>query len=198
MAETYEGWCIIELFGHKRLAGYLRSQEIPGGTLPCLDVPATTPAANEPSWYGEPKPTLAYSKMIGVSAIYGITPVDESVARRAAREIERTNDPLPVSLPALPAGPSSNETSDDAGDNWIRDDDAVHNMVLLAGRHLSREVIESLDDDTVYDIEQWAGSVHLSASDNDDVVVPSKPSVIPDLPEGQWEPVCDCGSSRGE
>ena len=195
MAETYQGWCIVELFGHKRLAGYLRSQEIPGGTLPCLDVPATDPVPGERSWSGAPKPTIGYSKMLGVAAIYGITPVDESVARRAAREIERNNDPLPVSLPALPAGPSSNAAGmdvEDDGGNWVRDDQAVHDMVLLAGRHLSLTVLESLDDDTIYDVEEWAAAVHVNASDNDDVVVPSRPSVISELPEGQWEPVCGC------
>lgn len=130
MAETYEGWCIVELFGHRRLAGFLRSQEIPGGTLPCLDVPATEPLPGERTWGGEPSATVGYSKMLGVAAIYGITPVDESIARRAAREIERSNNPLPVSLPALPSGTSTDDADDDDADDedpWeaTRDEDSA-------------------------------------------------------------------------
>lgn len=109
-AKGFEGWAVCELFGHKRMAGYIGSQEVGGGTLLRLDVPATDPTERElaahvasPHYYGEPHPTTAYTKLLGLGAIYGITPCTEEVARRAAREIERSNDPLPVQLPALTA-----------------------------------------------------------------------------------------------
>lgn len=100
----FEGWAIVELFGHKRMAGYVSSQEIAGGSLVRIDVPATE-ADRAPA-------TAEYTKLVGVAAIYGITPCTEEVARRAARAIERYNDPIPVALPALPA-PSAAEDEDD-------------------------------------------------------------------------------------
>lgn len=97
---AWSGWAIVELFGHKRMAGFIGSQEVGGTTLIRIDVPATEPRENEPSYYGR-KSTAAYSKFLGGGAIYGITPCTEDVARLAAREIECANDPLPVALPAL-------------------------------------------------------------------------------------------------
>lgn len=93
--EGFVGWAIVELFGHKRMAGHVSSQVVAGGALVRIDVPET-PADGRPA-------TAAYTKLVGIAAIYGITPVGEEVARRAAREIERWNDPLPVQLPQLPA-----------------------------------------------------------------------------------------------
>ncbi len=100
----FTGWAIVELFGHKRLAGHVSSQVVAGGSMVRIDVPET-PADSKPA-------TQQYTKLVGVAAIYGITPVAEDVARRAAREIERWNDPLPVQLPALPAPAASNATDD--------------------------------------------------------------------------------------
>ncbi len=93
--EGFAGWAIVELFGHKRLAGHVSSQVVAGGSLVRVDVPETQ-ADRTPT-------TPAYSKLVGLAAIYAITPVTEEVARRAAREIERWNDPLPLQLPALAA-----------------------------------------------------------------------------------------------
>ncbi len=127
--EGFVGWAIVELFGHKRLAGHVSSQVVAGGSLVRIDVPET-PADTRPV-------TQAYTKLVGVAAIYGITPVTEDVARRAAREIERWNDPLPVQLPALPSSvavdldeeeddPSievPEATLDFSEDDWRDDDD---------------------------------------------------------------------------
>jgi hypothetical protein len=106
--KDWSGWAIVELLGHKRLAGFLSNQEIGGGVLLRVDVPATVPTEPEITYaqrwqYPAPQPTAEYSRFIGLGSIYGITPCTEDVARRAAREIEKHNDPLPVQLPALPA-----------------------------------------------------------------------------------------------
>lgn len=113
--EGFVGWAIVELFGHKRIAGHLSSQVVAGGSLVRIDVPET-PADRHPA-------TAGYTKLVGVAAIYGITPVSEEVARRAAREIERWNDPLPVQLPQLPAPAES--PSDPWGEDDDEDDDAA-------------------------------------------------------------------------
>jgi len=36
---TYEGWAILELMGHRRLAGYVRETELAGAGVIRLDVP---------------------------------------------------------------------------------------------------------------------------------------------------------------
>ena len=37
--EAFEGWAILELMGHRRLAGYLREQTVSGASFLRLDVP---------------------------------------------------------------------------------------------------------------------------------------------------------------
>lgn len=108
-AEKYETWAIVELLGHKRLAGFVTEQAIAGASLVRIDVPAT-PA--DVRWSQEYPATQAYTKLVGVGSIYAITPCDEAVARAAAREIERDNNPLPVSLPRQLALPSSDAVED--------------------------------------------------------------------------------------
>ena len=104
--EKYETWAIVELLGHKQLAGYVSEQTIAGSALVRIDVPATP---EDTRWNRTYAATAAYTKLVGVSSIYALTPCDEETARRAAREIERHNDPLPVSLPALTAGTSTED-----------------------------------------------------------------------------------------
>lgn len=65
---TVEGWFILELFGHRKLAGYLREVEIAGHGFIRIDIP------------GEPEVTQFYQP----KAVYGMTPTTEATARRAA------------------------------------------------------------------------------------------------------------------
>lgn len=99
----FSGWAVIEIMGHKRFAGFVSEQLIAGSALVRVDVPETKHRRHT---YGAPGDVAAreitkpaYSKLIGVASIYCITPCDEAIARRAAVEIERYNDPLPVQLP---------------------------------------------------------------------------------------------------
>jgi len=41
MSEKFEGWCVLELMGHRRLAGYVSEQEIAGADMLRIDVPST-------------------------------------------------------------------------------------------------------------------------------------------------------------
>ena len=91
--EKFESWAIVEIMGHKKLAGYVGEQTIAGSALVRVDVPATLDENGQPQ-------SAAYTKLIGVSSIYAITPTTEDIARRAAQQIERWNEPLPVTLPS--------------------------------------------------------------------------------------------------
>lgn len=82
--ETYEGWSVLELMGHRRLGGYVREVELAGHGLIRIDIPGEG---------GETFVTQYYSP----SALYCLTPATED----AAREVARYNRPAPVARLAL-------------------------------------------------------------------------------------------------
>lgn len=79
-ANPFAEWVILELMGHRRLAGYLTEQEIAGRGFLRLDVPGAD---------GLPPATQLYNP----SSVYCITPTTEEIARAVATG----NRPAPVS-----------------------------------------------------------------------------------------------------
>lgn len=68
-------WAIVELMGHRKLAG-LVSEEIHFGVPMCrIDVPANGEIA-------------AFTQLYGGSSIYAMTPVSEQVARGVATRLQ--------------------------------------------------------------------------------------------------------------
>lgn len=96
----FASWCIVELFGHQKIAGRVTEQDIAGAQFIRVDVP-------NPSGEG-----WQMTRMYGPSAIYSLTPVAEEIARRAARGLRV--EAVTVYLPALPS-PNIAGPSDDAG-----------------------------------------------------------------------------------
>ena len=90
---SFEGWAILELMGHRRLAGYVREQEIAGSGFLRLDVPGE----------GEGDRDVA-TQFYAPGAVYCLPPTTETVARRLALLAR----PQPVSPYELPAGPAAN------------------------------------------------------------------------------------------
>lgn len=86
MSERFDDWAILELMGHRRLAGRVSEAEIASGSFIRIDVPSDPPA------------TQYYSP----GAIYCITPTKEVMARcvtqnTAPRPVERWElTPLPM------------------------------------------------------------------------------------------------------
>jgi hypothetical protein len=83
-----EGWALLELMGHRRLAGIIAEETIAGAAFIRIDVPAEEE---------EPGATQFYSPQ----AVYCITPLTEETARAFAR----TYRPEPIKaweLKALP------------------------------------------------------------------------------------------------
>lgn len=70
-SKAFEGWCIIEQMGHKRMAGYVSEQVIGGHSFIRVDVPGSD---------GEP----AATQFITGQTIYAITPCTEELARKVA------------------------------------------------------------------------------------------------------------------
>lgn len=99
---AYTGWAVVELMGHRRIAGHVSEAAQYGTAMIRIDVP------------GEDGATI--TQFYGGNSIYCLSPVTEDVARAVARR----NQPAPVSPyevlpPRLPA-PSSDINPDDLGD----------------------------------------------------------------------------------
>lgn len=78
--ETFEGWAILELMGHRRLAGFVSEQDIAGSAFVRIDVPGyihTEPTGEQDE---RGKATQFYSPQ----AVYCITPTTEQTARATA------------------------------------------------------------------------------------------------------------------
>lgn len=71
--EKFDQWCLLELFGHQKLAGRVSESQIAGGNFLRVDVPET---ASNPS----------FTRIINPSAIYAINPITEEVARPVRRD----------------------------------------------------------------------------------------------------------------
>lgn len=109
----FEEWVIIEVFGHRRLAGKATEAAILGGALLRLDIPT--------------KDGRYITQFIGPSSIFSMTPTSEEVARTVAMH----NQPEPVNrweLPQLKVAsvPTMDDFSDPGdepgGSDFYRDD----------------------------------------------------------------------------
>jgi hypothetical protein len=83
--KTFEGWAIVELFGHNQIAGHVTEVSAFGTSMMRVDVP-------------EVGDNPGYTKLFGGAAIYAVTPTTEEVARVAAHQL----DVRPVSVWTVP------------------------------------------------------------------------------------------------
>lgn len=83
--QSFAGWAILELMGHRRLGGYVQQEELFGSPMCRIDVPAVGTH-------------LASTHFFGGQSIYCLTPTDEETARRVAAGYH----PEPVSEWQLP------------------------------------------------------------------------------------------------
>src|SRR4051794_11796687 len=101
--------CIVELFGHQKIAGKVSEQQIGGASFIRVDVP-------------EIDEIKAFTKLYGPNAIYAITPVDEETMLRAVRSfqsvpIERWQLASPTLRAKLTAGDDDDDEDDGAPRN---------------------------------------------------------------------------------
>lgn len=71
---TFEGWAIVELFGHQIIAGQVSEVSVGGNSFIRVDVPPTDEQD-------------AFTKIYGAKAIYAITPTTEEVVYEALKRI---------------------------------------------------------------------------------------------------------------
>lgn len=70
MSDPLSGWFLVELMGHRRLAGKVTEQTIAGAGFLRIDVPG--PDGNVATQFFAP------------SSVYALTPITEELARRVA------------------------------------------------------------------------------------------------------------------
>lgn len=85
--QQFDQWCIVELFGHQRIAGRVTEQQVGGCNFVRVDIP---PVGNRPG----------FTRLLGQGAIYAINPVTEQIARAAAAAY-RAEPVTPYGLPEL-------------------------------------------------------------------------------------------------
>lgn len=113
----FDEWVILELMGHRQLAGRLTEVELAGEGFLRLEIPATG---------DRPAATQLYRP----TAVYGIHPVTEELARRAAAHAASWQ--MPVSR--LQLEPARTPDDDDlatcriCGCYWIEDPDGLGDL----------------------------------------------------------------------
>jgi len=97
VAETVEpkqelsSWALVELFGHQRIVGYLSQQTFGTGVLFRVDVPDLLKDGK--------LARKGFTRYFGLSAIYSITPCDESMVRSMLPSVDGTpGEARPLSL----------------------------------------------------------------------------------------------------
>lgn len=73
--EKFDLWCVVELFGHSRIAGRCTEKNVAGTNMLRIDVPDTS---NQPG----------FTRFFSSGAIYAINPVSEEVARQMAENLQ--------------------------------------------------------------------------------------------------------------
>ena len=71
-AESYAGWAVLELMGHRRLAGLVSEAKVGGATFIRIDVPGEGDEVEATQFYAP-------------GALYCLTPTTEEIARSVAR-----------------------------------------------------------------------------------------------------------------
>lgn len=105
--QTFASWAIMELMGHRRLAGKVTVQELAGARFFRIDIPSR---ATKKEDQVENPPEFISTQFFGPAAIYCLTPTTEEIARAVAVEsnpapinqweLRRLMPPPPVPAPA--------------------------------------------------------------------------------------------------
>lgn len=91
MSATFDSWAILELFGHRQLAGRVREIEMFGAKMCRVDVPAL-PEEIERDYWGKERTTPAvpaFTQYYGGSSIFSLTPTTEALALAAAKRMRQ-------------------------------------------------------------------------------------------------------------
>jgi hypothetical protein len=117
----FEGWAIVEIFGHRRIAGFVREVEIFGVKMAQVEVPALPEMR---LIFGTAAALPAFVQRLAGAAIFSITEVTEEAASQAAANI-RAHAPTEITSEFAPSMPrlAAAEPDDDDHHMGQGDDD---------------------------------------------------------------------------
>jgi hypothetical protein len=134
----FEGWALIELFGHAREAGYVTTVYFGPAAMFRVDVPeipARQEIADRPRWLDsklcpigtvvEAEAIPGRTRYVGPSAVYAMNPASEETVRAAAAKmVDRAVKiiAMPASAQLLPGEEVDMELGEDYEDNQDEDD----------------------------------------------------------------------------
>lgn len=153
----FDQWVILELMGHRRLAGRLTEEEIAGTAFLRLDIPDGGKAPAATQYYA-------------AGAVYAITPTTEALARQVALR----DRPAPVSRWELPQLEGKVEEPEDAEEE---DDDGLGpcENCRKPGAHLDNEGVALCQ-------ECWDGLKNETApASGPTVPAPAPAAAVPSL-----------------
>lgn len=131
---SIETWAIVEIFGHQKLAGFVRSVGFGNAAMLRVDVPALEEKREKGKRWtvdGEVDAEKvyaavpAYTKFLGIGSIFSITPCTEETAKAMAERIGRQTYHVLDATPMLPAPASvvgGNVEENDDGPELDEDD----------------------------------------------------------------------------
>ena len=141
VAQNFNGWAILEIFGHQRYAGYVSTQAFGTAVMIRLDVPELKERkriTKRPGWIDEgdrgesryapagtvvrESPVQGYTKLFGVAAVYSLTPCDEAAALAAVEELQ-SRKMMVVKLPEGGADVTRQLTDGDDGASFVQAED---------------------------------------------------------------------------
>lgn len=128
----FEGWAIVELFGHQREAGFVTTEYFGAWCLFRIDVPelpAREYILDKPDWSRDleigtkvrRESVPARSRIVGPGAVYGLNPCTEEAARKAIENII-PRELVVLELPKKPKLPAGDPTAADFIDDDSTDD----------------------------------------------------------------------------
>ena len=86
-----KSWALVEMFGHQRMVGYVSQQAFGMGVLFRVDVPDLIKDGKIVR--------RGFTRYLGLSSIYSITPCDEDTVRRMLPNVDGTpGEARPLSL----------------------------------------------------------------------------------------------------
>jgi hypothetical protein len=124
----FEGWAVVELFGHQREAGFVTTQYYGNAAMFQLDVPALEEREQETKRPGyidgtfcpagtkvKKAAVVGRTRLINPSAVYALNPCDKEAALKAIDEISPREIrvlEMPKTAPLLPGETESDDYDD--------------------------------------------------------------------------------------
>lgn len=101
---NFEGWALVELFGHQKIVGWATEATIAGGSFLRVDVPKADKSGAD------------FTRYYGAAAIYSLSPVSEEIVMRLVASYQQR----PVSPYELSEQTPENDEEDDSCEEELR------------------------------------------------------------------------------